>query len=85
MKTKKVALVQCTYIIPVEIPADWDDDKARLHIEDCGCPGAGIVGAAFLRHYKEQTAQSMCWSCTLPKGENKIVSIRLEGAPSPQS
>lgn len=72
MSATKTIFVKCTYIIPVEMPADMDDEALRFHIEENGCPGTGFVGDAFNAHMKTKEDQSMCWACAL-KGENRIV------------
>jgi uncharacterized protein len=77
MHSMKTILVRCTYVIPVEVPADMDDEALRFHIETNGCPGTGFVGAALDAHLEKQEEESMCWVCTL-NGQNQIVT------PSPQ-
>jgi hypothetical protein len=72
MHSTKTILVQCTYIIPVEVPADLDDEAVRFHIEVNACPGTGFVGDAFEAHRRKQAEERMCWACTL-NGENKII------------
>ena len=41
----KTIQVQCTLVVPVEIPDDEDYDEV-FDIEMNHCPGTGIVGAA---------------------------------------
>jgi hypothetical protein len=74
MSGTRIVLVQCTWVVPVEVPIEWDDLTIRSRIETC-CPGTGIVGEALESRMRRDSG--VCWACAL-KGENRIVSI--EGA-----
>jgi hypothetical protein len=73
MGEPRTIVVKCTYLIPVEFPADWTDEMIRFEVEQNGCPGTGFTGAAFDAHLKSKGEESICWACTL-QGENKIIS-----------
>lgn len=70
MKTIKV---QCSYIIEVEYPDDYNDDDLIFDIEENHCPGTGRVGSAFDKFREEMDKTSNCWACAL-FGENEIIS-----------
>lgn len=62
--------VRCTF----EIDVETNVKNPFFAIEDNGCPGNGIVGAA-LREVMDQAKKSgTCWACAL-QGENKIIAI----------
>jgi hypothetical protein len=63
--------VKCTLIVEVEMPEPWD---AHFQIEENGCPGTGLVGAAIDDAIQEGEINSTCWACGL-LGENKILAI----------
>lgn len=66
--------VRCTFVLPVEVPAEWvDDGHVYFAIEENSCPGTGLVGAALDRIMDEHEAAHTCWACACG-GENKIVS-----------
>jgi hypothetical protein len=44
----------------------------QFQIEENGCPGTGVVGAAFDSIYEECKEASVCWACNL-RGQNKIL------------
>lgn len=62
-------IVQCTYEIEVELS---DDVNARFIIEENGCPGTGVVGAALEELMEECDEEGICWACKLG-GENRIL------------
>lgn len=68
---KKTILVECTLIIPVEVPNDEEYDM-YFDIEENHCPGTGYVGTALEKHIDEFNENGFCWACAL-KGECKIV------------
>ncbi len=63
--------VLCSFFVEVEMT---DDEYARRHfiIEDNGCPGTGVVGAAFEKAVEEHDEAGACWACAL-NGQNRIV------------
>ncbi len=73
MSGTKVVLVQCTWVIPVQVPIEWDDTAIEAEIEN-RCPGTGIVGEALRSRMQ---GASGCWACPLG-GRTKIISV--EGA-----
>ncbi len=68
--------VRCTYVIEVELPDDYavDERELRFRIEENGCPGTGVVGAAFDAVYEEGEEKEWCWACEM-QGENKVIEI----------
>lgn len=67
-------LVKCTYSIEIEVPDDTTDDKICWDVQSNGCPGTGLVGAAFDEVYKRSEKDNTCWSCEL-NGESKVIKI----------
>ena len=66
--------VQCTIEVPVLIEDPEYAENLGFHIEENGCPGTGIVGAAIERAMVEAESQGVCWACRL-NGVNKIVRV----------
>jgi hypothetical protein len=64
--------VRCTFEIEVEIPEGETAESMKFRIEENGCPGTGIVGAAFDQVYADADEGSHCWACNL-QGKNEIV------------
>lgn len=64
--------VACTVFVEVEIPDDTVDPE-RL-IEETGCPGTGVVGAAIDAAIEKGEAAGTCWACDL-SGENTVLEI----------
>lgn len=66
--------VCCTYTVEIEVSDEEyaDRDGLTFRIEENGCPGTGLVGAAFDKVYEEAQAESVCWACNL-QGENVIL------------
>jgi len=62
--------VKCSFEIDVEVP---DGSDAGFVIEENGCPGTGVVGAAFDQHYKDCERRGVCWACAL-SGRNEIIT-----------
>jgi hypothetical protein len=61
MVATKTIVVQCTYTLSVEVPADLEDEALRFHIEENGCPATGFVGDAFYSNCKKREEEGMCW------------------------
>jgi hypothetical protein len=64
--------VRCAYEIEVEVPDDWTAEDVRFHVEENGCPGTGLVGAALEAHRDRCEAASVCWACAL-QGTNEVM------------
>jgi hypothetical protein len=63
--------VRCSYVIEVELP-DTQRNSAAWVIEENGCPGTGVVGAALDEQMRLHEEQSTCWACALG-GQNQII------------
>lgn len=75
MPDTKTIHVRVTFTIPIEVPADWDDERARLNIEANTDPGTGYVGAAIEELIEQHNDAGTCWGCAY-NGENRIVEPR---------
>lgn len=72
--SKRIAVVECTVRVEVELPDDPNYDPT-FDIEENHCPGTGIVGAALDTKFAAGHEHgSACWAC--PGGKNKIIEIR---------
>lgn len=67
---KKIKVL-CQVIVEVELS---DEAYQRRHfiIEENGCPGTGVVGAAIDQAIADGDDTSLCWACKL-SGNNMII------------
>jgi hypothetical protein len=61
--------VMCSFFVEVEL-TDEQYERRYFIIEDNGCPGTGIVGAAV--QAAMDVDDGFCWACRLA-GQNRIV------------
>ena len=64
--------VRCILEVVVELPEGETIESMQYRIEENGCPGTGIVGAAIDNAYEHGKENSVCWACNL-SGRNEII------------
>lgn len=62
-------LVECKFIVPVEVPDSYD---AEFNIEENSCPGTGLVWLSLKQLIEHHQQNHTCWACAL-QGTNKII------------
>ena len=72
----KRAKVRCTFVIDVDFLDTISDEGIEFMVEENGCPGTGMVGAALKKIIERGKANGTCWACALD-GENELLSITL--------
>ena len=70
---EKTILVECRYVIPVRVPADWDEEQIRFVIEENSCPGTSWVARAFHEIEEQYDKEGYCWACSYA-GANRVIA-----------
>lgn len=68
--------VRVTFDLEVNQHDDMDEDTFRFMIEENGCPGSGIVGAAIDRLIREADSKGVCWGCNV-NGSVKVLDATI--------
>ena len=66
----KIAMVRCSFLLPVLIPDDPEWDAEFVLEENC-CINTGMIG----RELDDVQAAFDCWACALPGSCTKIEQI----------
>lgn len=69
---KKIIMVKCTFILPVEVPSNASYNEV-FDIEENHCPGTGFVGGALDELMEKHRKGNTCWACAVG-GECEILT-----------
>ena len=64
--------VNVTMRVAFDVDDCEKDDNLQFRIEENGCPGTGMVGAAIEKAIRESNARGVCWACPM-HGRNELV------------
>lgn len=64
--------VRCSFVVEIDLPDDMTQDEIRFAIEENGCPGTGVVGAAVDSAMEHGDEARVCWACNL-QGKNEVL------------